>query len=39
MFGTKIEVSFREELDTTLPTEPYLEDTNDGDKAGDDKDE
>jgi len=26
MFSTSIEVSFREELDTTMPTEPYLQD-------------
>jgi hypothetical protein len=26
MFNTNIEVSFREELDTTMPTEPYLQD-------------
>ena len=35
MFGTKIEVSFREELDTTMPGEPYLTDKKDNKEGGD----
>lgn len=37
MFGTEIEVSFREDLDTTMPSEPYL--SNENTSEGGDSDE
>ena len=37
MFGTDIEVSFREDLDTTMPNEPYL--SNENTSEGGDSDE
>lgn len=37
MFGTDIEVSFREDLDTTMPSEPYL--SNENTSKGGDSDE
>lgn len=37
MFGTDIEVSFREDLDTTMPSEPYL--SNDAGSEGGDSNE